>query len=104
VRPRDRALERQLDKLAALAAGYGGDDGGLGAYADQRALPGGVRPDLDGIRELSEEIGDGRNYVVWDIERMWPLVLAGDAEACERYARLMAAHTRLVQAWRELHG
>lgn len=109
MRPRDFALERQLDELAARSAGHvdatgRGDDGGLGAFADRRALAGGVRADLDGIRELSEEIADGRNYVVWDVERIWPQVLAGDADASDRYARLMAAHRRLVQAWRELHG
>lgn len=106
-RPRDITLERKLSDSAARAAGYttpdgGGDTGGLTAWAEHRALPGGVRLNIDTLRETREELADARNYLVWGVEPIYEQYLAGDPLACDRVARNMNALTRIIQAWHEL--
>lgn len=107
-RPRNFALEAELTDLAARAAGRftaegGGDDRGLLALAQSRALPGGVRVSLNAVREVSEELADGLNYCNWGIERVYEAFLAGDDEATHEYDRLMRCQTKLIDAWHELH-
>lgn len=102
MRPRDIALEREL--VATAAEGVGSDAGGLDAYADFRAHPGGVRPDLDDLTETREEIADARNYLVWGIERHYQAFLDGDPDAARYVTKRMRALGRLVQVWDELRG
>lgn len=106
--PRDLALEAHLMDIAARAAEKfdtdgNGYDAGLSRFADHRAGPLGVRADLDGFREAREEFADARNYLVWDIVRIWPLVVDGEPEALDRYSQLMGALSALVSAWHALH-
>ena len=107
-RPRDYELERFLTDLAARAAGRftstgAGDDRGLLAFAQSRALPGGVRRSLDPVQEIAEECADALNYANWGIERVYEGFLAGDDEATHMYDRLMRFSAKLVDAWHELH-
>lgn len=99
--PRNIPLERELTALAAQAAGHE-TDYGLRDFADARAWPGGVRKDLDCTREIAEEISDASNYAVWGIERIYDRVLAGDPAVLDDYERLMRAHAKIIEAWREL--
>lgn len=103
MRSRNPGLERELDALAARSVGFP-SDGGLGRYADQRALPGGVhhRNADDWDREVAEELADARNYCVWGIEAVWAQVQAGDAEACDQYERRLRALSRIIGAWHDL--
>jgi hypothetical protein len=114
LRDRDHALETRIVDIAARAAGFvaadpanpaetRGDDGGLAAFADQRAWPGGVRADLDGIKEACEEIADACSYLRWDIVAIWPQVEAGEPEALDRYSQAMGALSALVTVWHALH-
>lgn len=94
--------------VASKAAGYfdadgNGDDGGLSAFADARAMPGGVRADLDGVKEAGEEFADARNYLLWEIERIWPLVVAGEPDALDRYSQLFGALSALVNVHHKMH-
>lgn len=100
-RPRDKGLELELTALAAKAVGHD-TDYGLRDFADRRALPGGVRADLDCTREIAEELADASNYALWGIERIYNRVLAGDVEVLDDYERLMRAHSKIIEAWREL--
>lgn len=93
---------------AARAAGFfdtqgAGDDAGLSAFADQRAWPGGVRADIDGVREAGEEFADARNYLLWEIERIYADVVRGEPEALDRYSMLFGALSALVVCWHALH-
>lgn len=97
--------------IAAQAGGHStaddwgrptGDDGGLSAYADSRAMPGGVRADIDADLETFEELADARNYLVWGIERDFAAYLRGESEASARYERRMRALTLVVQTWHAL--
>jgi hypothetical protein len=110
-RDRDLDIEAHLMNIAAQAAGHvtaddwgnlTGDDGGLSAFADARAMPGGVRADFDPDRETFEELADARNYLVWGIERDYAAFLRGESEATARYERRMRALRALVVAWWEL--
>lgn len=103
MRPRNGPLEAELMHVAVRAAGVA-DDGGLAAYADWRALPGGVRGDMDAVLEAREECGDLRNYCLWGIERIHARVLDGDADVLDEYVKLMGCLTHTVLAWRALHG
>ena len=108
LRARNHALEAELVDTAARAAGFfdtqgNGDDGGLSRFADARAWPGGVRADLDGVREASEEFADARNYLVWEIERIYARVIEGERDALDRYSQLFGALSALVNAWHALH-
>jgi hypothetical protein len=108
VRPRNLKLEAQLTDLAARAAGRftasgDGDDRGLLALAQSRALPGGVRENLEAVREIGEEAADALNYANWGIEKVYEDFLAGDHDAADTYDRLMRFSSRLVDAWHELH-
>jgi hypothetical protein len=107
-RPRDVPLELRLTDIAARAAGRftqdgDGDDGGLYRFASARALPGGIRRDLDAILEISEELADALNYALWGIERSYARFLGGDHAAEQAYDRLMRCATCLIDAWHELH-
>lgn len=102
VRPRDLGLERELTLLAARAGGFSGD-GGIGRFADERALPGGVREGLDPVREASEELADARNYLVWGLERIHARVAVGDPEVLDEHVALLGALQAVVTAWRALH-
>lgn len=110
-RPRNVQLERALTDSAAMAGGHtymreGGqteaDTGGLTAWAEHRALPGGVRLSIDALRETREEIADARNYLIWGIEPIYERYLAGEPLACDEVARNMNALTFLVSAWHAL--
>lgn len=101
-RPRNVALERELTDGAARAAGFVNGDGGLTALAEHRALPGGVRLELDDIREAREELADCRNYLVWGIERIHDQYLAGDPFAADRLVKNMDALAGVVRAWQAL--
>lgn len=97
-RQRNPDLERYLVSLAARAAGFP-DDGGMWSAANARAHPGPVR--VRPMRpEAQEEALDGINYLAWDIEPIYPLVIEGEPEAVERYASSMAAMAGFVTAWR----
>ena len=113
-RARDLGLERYLMDIAAKAAGCTmpdpedpmsviGDDRGLSAFADVRAWPGGVRADVDGVVEASEEFADARNYLLWEIERIYSRVIEGEPESLDRYSQLFGALSALVVAWHALH-
>lgn len=61
MRPRNFGLETRLTRLAARSEGFLaqdsrgepiGDDAGLSAFANARALPGGIREDADFVREI----------------------------------------------------
>jgi hypothetical protein len=109
-RPRNLDLERQLTSDAAMHAGYMideggrtvGDDGSLSAWAEHRAWPGGVRPHMDEVQEVREELADARNYLVWGCERIHDRFLAGDPLAADEYARNMNALSLIIKAWHAL--
>jgi hypothetical protein len=102
---RDHTLERELTELAARSVGLVGD-GGIGAFADFRALPGGVRPrSLEAWRrEVAEELADARNYCLWWAQSVYRAMLAGESAACEEYERAMRALAGVLVAWRGLVG
>lgn len=102
MRPRDARLERELVALAVQAAGVTSDLG-LREYADHRALPGGVRLDLDPIAEAREELADACNYLIWGIEPLYARYLAGDPEAADLYERMMRTLSGVIAAWCALH-
>lgn len=109
MRPRDHARERSITELAARAAGFFDADGrgqtfGLDDFADHRALPGGVRSGVDWTEEGREECADLRSYLVWRIEEVLPGVERGDSDACDVYARHMAALSGLIAVWHALHS
>ena len=99
---RDEALERHLLAIACRAAGVSGD-AGLGAFAASRAWPGGIRPDIDAFEETRQEIGDGVNYTRFGIQLIYPLVVAGETDALDRYSMLMGGLKGLVGSWHDLH-
>jgi hypothetical protein len=104
MRERNLKLERELTDLACEAGGLPGAGGrNIRAFADGRALPGGVRLTLDADREAAEELADARNYLVWGIVAIYPAVLAGEPNACANYERRMRALTALIKAWVALH-
>lgn len=112
LRDRDIDLERYLTSIAAQAHGHTetlpngtltGDTRGLDDFSDHRALPGGVRGDMDYDREMAEEIADARNYAVWGIEPIWTDVRAGESQNTSDYERRMRALGFLVAAWHALH-
>lgn len=112
MRDRDIDLERYLTNIAAQAAGHmdvrpdgsmTGNTRGLDGFADHRALPGGVRSEMDYDREMAEELADARNYAVWGIEPIWAEVRAGDSQHTADYERRMRALSHLVAAWHALH-
>ncbi len=112
--PRNVARERALTELAAEAAGFlsstpeglqVGDDGGLRAFADGRAQPGGVRYDgRDFDREVQEELADAGNYLVWSLVPEYESVVAGESRASSDYARRMRALSAVVEAWHALRS
>lgn len=100
---RDRNLEVEAHLMrAAVRATRHADDGGLSAFADSRAWPGGVRTDLDPDGETREELADARNYLVWGLERDFAAYLRGDAVATVRYARRLRALSAVIEAWQAL--
>jgi hypothetical protein len=106
-RPRDRDLEKHFMDIAARAAGCfkadeTGEDYGLSEYADKRALPGGVRANMDHRREACEEAADLRNYLVWRAEAVYDDAMAGDAVALDRYEWAMRCLSKTIPLWREL--
>jgi hypothetical protein len=84
---------RVVDKL---------DDGGLSAYANTRTLPGGVRTNQNWRDHARQELGDCRNYLVWDTEDHWDAYQAGDDVAGERVAENLGALSQLVRLWASL--
>lgn len=101
--PRRPDLERHLVDVAVQAAGVP-DDGGLSAYADARAHPGGVRANLHARRESGEELADCCNYLRWGIAQVWDAYEKGDAVAAAEVACLLGALSGLIVVWRRLHG
>jgi hypothetical protein len=101
LRERDLTLERHLTNLAARSIGLR-DAASLSAFADHRAWPGGVRLDLDPIREIREELADARNYAVWGIERIYQRFLAGDPDVLDEYGKLMDCLSNVCRAWEAL--
>ena len=101
--PRDLNLERTLTDIAARSAGLSPSvASSLCGYSDARAEPGAVRQrDMD--EETRQELGDGRNYLLWGIQPIYDLVIAGDPQASADYERRMRTLARLTQAWAELH-
>lgn len=111
-RPRNEKLERYFTNVAAAASGfytkdeYGqpvGDTFGLDDFADARAMPGGVRINIDVDRETAEEFADARNYLVWGLEPIYRAAREGDGEASDLYERRMRALRFLIAAWQALH-
>jgi hypothetical protein len=100
LRERDIRLERELTATAAASVGL--TDMGLSDFADARALPGGVRADIDPDREAMEEYADARNYLVWGIEPIYAQVGALDSRFTDDYERRMRSLRHLVQAWTAL--
>lgn len=97
VRERQPTVEDAIVAEAAKVAGYSYVQD-LNDYAHARAHPGGVRlTGRDLLRELREEIADGRNYLVWDIMECQ---VAGDPDG--RIPALTRALACLVAAWRAL--
>jgi hypothetical protein len=101
--PRDPALERHLVDIACRAAGHPTGDAGLSELADARALPMGIRPDIDALQEAREELADLRNYLVWGVTLIYPLVVAGEPEALDLYSMLMGALAGTVGTWHAMH-
>ena len=108
---RDRAHERHIVGVAALAAGYARMKEGdvivqpaidaLNEFSDRRAAPGDVleeRP-VPLLAEAAEEFADARSYLVWRIQLVLDDALAGDSEAGEEYKRAMSALSHLLAAW-----
>lgn len=102
-RPRDSGLEAHLRDIAVHASGLP-NDGGLAAFADMRAHPGGVRAHMDPDRECAEELADAWNYLRWGIEQVWDAYLLGDPDAARTYERRMRAMVALLAAWYALHS
>lgn len=103
MRERDLRLERMLTATAAAAHGLPGT-GGLDAFADQRALPGGVRIELDADLETAEELADARNYLVWGIEPIYAAMVGGESVAGALYARRMRTLGHIAAAWHALQS
>lgn len=102
--PRDMQGERVITALAAQAGGVREAAArSLDDFADARALPGGVRIDLDAVREISEELADARNYLVWGVQRTMPGVEQLDHDALEQYEPLMRCLAAVQEAWAALH-
>lgn len=92
--------ERDLNDEHAIAVTTAGLGDALAAcqltrFADDRALPGGVRIGLDGDQEAAEELADARNYLIWSIQ---------DAETSEDRERRRRALRHVTSAYRELRG
>lgn len=107
--PRDRHLEAHVTELAGRSVGMvnaegKGHDAGLGAFADSRALPGGVRPRSreEWATEVAEEVADARNYLLWWVQSVWEGVQAGEPDACHEYERAMRALQGVLTTWRAL--
>ena len=102
---RNLGYEQELTNLAASAAGAPGAGSSLSAFADGRALDGGVRPrTIDQWRqEVREELADARNYIVWTIDAIRGWYESGEAWACALYVQLMGCLVGVVQAWSALH-
>jgi len=99
--PRNPERERELVSIAARSVGLSGD-AGLWEFANARALPGGVRTNLNARQEIAEEVADGANYACWGIERVYDRMLEGDSEATAEYERLMRCLSYLSAAWNAL--
>lgn len=102
MRERNHRVERELRDIAVKAAGMV-QDYGISAFADHRALPGGVRRDMDAFTEVREELSDAWNYLRWGAERQYDAYLAGDPTAADEYEWHMRAMTDLLRLWRTLH-
>ncbi len=102
IRDRDIAREHRLVNVAAESADLHRIGAELNAYADQRALPGGVRTLADWDDETAQELADARNYLVWGIEQVYEAANAGDEEASRDYERRMRALVAVVRAYYEL--
>ena len=105
VTARNFGYEAEITNLAATAAGVPGAGASLGAFADARALEGGVRHRTieEWRQEVREELADARNYIVWTIDAIRPWYESGEAWACAAYVQLMGCLVGVVQAWSALH-
>jgi hypothetical protein len=101
VRPRNEQLEAHIMAMANRVVDKL-DDGGLSAYANTRTLPGGVRTNQNWRDHARQELGDCRNYLVWDTEDHWDAYQAGDDMAGERVAENLGALSQLVRLWASL--
>lgn len=103
---RNLPLERELVVTAARALGKLGidenDARSLSDFADRRAHPGGVRPDIDPDEETREELADARNYLVWGIVPLWPYHQRGELWACQLVAKRLTALGGVLIAWHAL--
>jgi hypothetical protein len=103
MRPRDKAREREILDLALRASGMLQEgDHGLSEYADRRALTAtwdGVRTNQNWRDHGRQELGDFRNYLIWDTEDYWTAYLSGDEEAGKRVAENLGALGLLVKLW-----
>jgi glutathione S-transferase len=100
MRPRDRAREQEIMELALKGANrHGLGDAGLSRFADNRALPGGIRTSENWRRHSREELADCCNYLTWDTEDHYEAYLAGDEEAGKRVAENLGALGLLVKLW-----
>jgi hypothetical protein len=104
VRPRNERLEAEIVATALHALPGVEDDGGLSRYAAKRTLPGGIRTNQDWRDHARQELGDCRNYLVWDTEDHWDGYQANDPDAAERVAENLCALALLVKLWAGLPG
>lgn len=105
MRDRDLAHEREMMDLAARAAGVVAAEESLSAFADSRALPGGLRPrSIEGWRrEIEEELADARNYCVWMLLSIRPSFEKGESWACDCYVQALGCLVGVLSAWQALH-
>lgn len=99
--PRDLTIENEVAKLASP---FGVELAGIDVLAKKRALPGGIRADLDFDREAQEELADAWNYLTWKCVLHYEAWLEGDPDAADEIQRRVHALRKLVQAWRALKG
>jgi|GEM_PF-5912005 len=91
-----------MTERAAQSAGLLPAHVGLSALANARALPGGVRINMDHDGEGIAEAADGRNYSVWGIEPIYEAAVAGDERASSAMALRMGALQGFVIAYANL--
>lgn len=99
--PRNLAIENEI---ARLITPDGSDLAGIDVLAKKRALPGGIRIDLDYDQEAAEELADAWNYLLWGSVILYQAWLEGHVWAADLIQRRLHALRKLVEVWRALKG
>jgi hypothetical protein len=102
---RNPALERKLTRMAHQAEGVAVpfDENlptSLDAYSESRTAPGPLRYPRNWPNEGRQEVGDCRNYYVWEAIDNYEGYLAGESEASEKFSHAMWVLAAVAEVWR----